>query len=95
MEDKLIGVLTDTRKRYSRIYENEIVEFINGYCNPFEAFYYLCHGKFIWRCPNADIIRFDYEPYTGTKINWEKIYNDNKMKFSDYSEEKEREFENP
>jgi hypothetical protein len=64
-----------------------VVDFFSGYGDSFQAFVYFCLGKFIWRAPNADLIRFEYDPVTGEKINWLEIYELNKEEFKDFSEE--------
>ena len=69
----------------------DIAELFNRYCDSFEGFFYFCKGESIWRAPNADMCRFDYDTKTGEKINWAKIYEENKHSLRDYSEKQELE----
>jgi hypothetical protein len=69
----------------------QIVNMFRYYSEGFKAFYYFCKNEFMWRSPNADMIRFDYDTKTGEKINWAKIYEENKRSLRDYSEKEELE----
>ena len=35
-----------------------------------------CKGVFAWRYPNADLVRFNFCPITGVKIDWEQVLRD-------------------
>ena len=74
--------------------ENSIVEFFAKYNKGFEAFFYFCKDKFVYRAPNVSTIRFNYCPMTGSKINWREIYESNKTKFPDYDPELDKTFNN-
>lgn len=67
-----------------------LIEKFNRYTNSFEGFYHFCKGEFAWRRPNADIARFDYDPKTGIKIDWDSVYEYGKTHISDYSEKLEK-----
>jgi hypothetical protein len=69
-----------------------IVEYFSTFLQGFEAFYYFCKGESIWRRPNADTLRFTYDPMTGNEIDWKQIYNENKHKFFDFDEELDKQF---
>ena len=67
----------------------DVARFCRCFNNGFEAFLYLCFGYFIHRAPNAEMLRFDYCPRTGEKIDWDKIYETYKYEFKDYDEKLE------
>lgn len=67
-----------------------LIDTFNFYHDSFEGFYHFCKGEFIWKRPNADMKRFDYDPKTGVKINWEAVYEYGKTHIKDYSEKLEK-----
>ena len=46
-----------------------------SYANGKEGFISFCQGKFAWRAPNADLVRFHFCPDTGVKIDWDEVLN--------------------
>ena len=69
----------------------QVANVFRNYNEGFEGFFYFCKNAFIWRRPNAEMERFDYDTKTGEKINWAKIYEENKHSLRDYSEKRELE----
>ena len=67
-----------------------LIKRFSEYENSFVGFYYFCKDRCIWRRPNIDIARFYYDPKTGVKIDWEKVYEVGKVFFDDYSEKTEK-----
>lgn len=51
----------------------------NGFTDSYAGFEAFCNNNFVWRRPNADMLRFDYDPTTGEKINWDKVFEENKI----------------
>jgi hypothetical protein len=93
MEEKILGVTSSNDTIYG-ITEKTIVKFFSSYNKGFEAFFYFCKGKFIYRAPNVSIRRFNYCPIYGSKIYWNGIYERNKKKFQDYDLELDKTFYN-
>lgn len=52
---------------------NEFNRFTDAYAG-FESF---CKREFSWRRPNTDMLRFEYDPLTGRKIDWDKVFSEN------------------
>lgn len=69
-----------------------LVKLFLSYNNGYEGFFYFCKDKRIWRSPNADMERFNFDPIDGSKINWDTIYESNKGKFKEYTPELETEY---
>ena len=67
-----------------------LIKRFSEYEKPFVGFYHFCKDIYIWRRPNIDIARFYYDPKTGVKIDWEKVYEVGKVFFDDYSEKTEK-----
>ena len=72
--------------------DENVVDVFMAYNKGFEGFYYFCKGEFCWRSPNADMLRFIYSPMSAQKIDWVKIYEDNKHKFNDFSAKLDKDF---
>ena len=70
--------------------EENLVETFNKYGESFQGFYFFCKNIHAWRSPNADMLRFEYCPLTGQKINWDNLYERNKNKLRGYSVELEK-----
>lgn len=88
----LVVAVTQNDHNVIRLNENSIVEFFANYNKGFEAFFYFCKDKYVYRAPNVGTIRFNYCPMTGRKINWREIYETNKKKFPDYDPELDKTF---
>ena len=69
---------------------DELVDFFNGYHKGFEGFYYFCHDVNAWRAPNSFMYRFNFDPMTGEKIDWNAIYEWYKEDLKDYTPELEK-----
>ena len=69
----------------------QVAGVFRNYNDGFKGFFYFCKNAFIWRAPNANMERFDYDTKTGEKINWAQIYEENKRSMHDYSEKQELE----
>jgi hypothetical protein len=76
------------------ITDESVVVFFASYCKSFELFINFCLGKHIFKYPNSDLVRFKYDPEIGKKIDWIEVYESNKHKFADYSDELNKEFYN-
>ena len=52
-----------------------LAKYFKGYNNGKEGFISFCQGKFAWRAPNTDLVRFNFCPDTGVKIDWDEVLN--------------------
>lgn len=52
-----------------------LANLFKNYVNGKDGFISFCQGKFSWRAPNADLVRFDFCPNTGVKIDWDEVLN--------------------
>ena len=52
-----------------------LAKHFKNYVNGKEGFISFCQGKFAWRAPNADLVRFHFCPDTGAKIDWDEVLN--------------------
>lgn len=52
-----------------------LAKHFKNYVNGKEGFILFCQGKFAWRAPNADLVRFHFCPNTGVKIDWDEVLN--------------------
>ena len=52
-----------------------LAELFNGYNKGKEGFISFCKGENSWRAPNAELVRFNYCPNTGIKIDWDEVLN--------------------
>lgn len=52
-----------------------LADLFYGYNKGKEGFVEFCKGEDTWRAPNASLVRFNYCPNTGTKIDWDEVLN--------------------
>ena len=50
-----------------------LAELFNGYNEGKKGFVEFCKGGRPWRAPNTSLVRFDYCPITGIRIDWGQV----------------------
>ncbi len=60
-----------------------LADLFNGYNKGKEGFISFCKGENVWRAPNTSLVRFNYCPITGEKIDWEVVLKEGLKYFKD------------
>lgn len=60
-----------------------LADLFHGYNKGKEGFIEFCKGEDTWRAPNAYLVRFNYCPITGAKIDWEQVLEEGIKYFKD------------
>lgn len=66
------------KRRGRLIMGHDLWSFFSQYNKAEEAFTAFINDNFVWRAPNADMVKFKYDPFSGEKIDWEMIKTINK-----------------
>lgn len=81
-----IDICVAAGPRFSRtcLYTPEsLAELFNNYNKGKEGFVEFCEDKRPYRAPNTSLIRFDYCPITGIKIDWGLVLEEGLKYFED------------
>ena len=68
VKEQVIGVFED-----EFIYVSTLGVLFNRFHNGKKSLKWFLNNEFAWVKPNARITRFEYDPFTGEKIDWELI----------------------
>ena len=60
-----------------------LADLFYGYNKGKEGFISFCKGENVWRAPNSSLVRFNYCPITGEKIDWELVLEEGLKYFKD------------
>lgn len=92
-ENVCVAVETDTDQgsRNLLTVKGLISKFSHYGDSDFSGFYYFCKDIFAWRRPNTSLAKFNFDPLTGAKIDWERVYDYGKTFLYGYSEKAEKE----
>ena len=60
-----------------------LADLFHGYNKGKEGFIKFCKGENSWRAPNNFLVRFNYCPITGEKIDWEQVLEEGLKYFKD------------
>ena len=60
-----------------------LADLFHGYNKGKEGFIEFCKGENSWRAPNTSLVRFNYCPITGAKIDWEQVLDEGLKYFKD------------
>lgn len=89
---QIVAVCPWSASRLKLVNVEELVHLFLSYNKGYQGFFYFCKDEHIWRAPNADMERFNFDPIDGSKIDWDEIYEFNKGKFTEYTPELEAEY---